>query len=126
MNPPAPKVNPPDLNRGGTVIVDTHDVTDRNLKKVGYAANPLEDGSLDDYIVHAVDLTTVTVASVEEFDLGRKDAARAKNMFALGLVSWKDGRDTEAAAECLPRRSAGAAAPGDAPTAAPSARHKHP
>ncbi len=108
MNPAALKVNLPDLKRGGTVIVDSHDFTERNLKKVGYAANPLEDGSLDDYILHAVDLTTVTVASVEEFDLGRKDAARAKNMFALGLVSWMYGRDTETTAAFLSRRFADA------------------
>ena len=58
MNPAALKVNLPDLKRGGTIIVDSHDFTDRSLAKAGYDKNPLEDGSLDDYIVHAVDLTT--------------------------------------------------------------------
>src|SRR5688500_6763272 len=106
MNPAALKVNLPDLKRGGTIIVDSHDFTDRSLAKAGYDKNPLEDGSLDDYILHAVDLTTVTVASVEEFDLKRKDAARAKNMFALGLVSWMYGRDTDTTAAFLTRRFA--------------------
>ena len=46
------------------------------------------------------------MASVEEFDLGRKDAARAKNMFALGLVSWMYGRDIETTAAFITRRFA--------------------
>jgi 2-oxoglutarate ferredoxin oxidoreductase subunit alpha len=106
MNPAALKVNLSDLKRGGTVIVDTHDFTDRSLNKVGYASNPLEDGSLDDYVLHAIDLTGMTVAAVEQFGLGRKDAARAKNMFALGLVSWMYGRDIETTEAFLSRRFA--------------------
>lgn len=108
MNPAALKVNLGDLRRGGTIIVDTHDFTDRNLAKAGYASNPLEDGSLDDYVVHAIDLTGMTVASVEEFDLGRKDAARSKNMFALGLVSWMYGRETDTTAAFISARFAAA------------------
>src|SRR5690349_8543502 len=81
MNPAALKVDLPDVRPGGTVIVDTHEFTERSLRKVGYAANPLDDGSLDGYLVHAVDLTGLTVGAVEQFGLSRKDAARAKNMF---------------------------------------------
>src|SRR5262249_20753127 len=44
MNPAALKVNLDDLPPGGTVIVDTHDFTARNLARIGYPANPLEDG----------------------------------------------------------------------------------
>ena len=75
--------------------MDTHEFTARNLTKVGYASNPLEDGSLTDFALHALDLTGMTVESVKEFGLSRKDAARAKNMYALGLVSWLYGRDVE-------------------------------
>ena len=95
MNPAALKANLADLRPGATVIVDTHDFTGRNLAKAGYAANPLEDGSLEDFNLHAVDLTGLTVASVKEFGLSRKDAARSKNMFALGLLSWMYGRPVE-------------------------------
>ena len=42
--------------------------------------------------MHPVDLTGMTVEAVKEFGLSRKDAARAKNMFALGLLSWMYGR----------------------------------
>ena len=79
MNPAALKANLADLKRGGLIIADTHDFTKRNLAKVGYAENPLEDGSLGDYQLHAIDLTGLTVASVEQFKLGRKEASRAKN-----------------------------------------------
>ena len=95
MNPAALKANIADVPRGGLVIADTADFTTRNLAKVGYAANPLEDGSLADYQLHALDLTGMTVAAVKEFGLSRKDASRAKNMFALGLLSWLYHRPTE-------------------------------
>ncbi|MBK5217991.1 MAG: 2-oxoacid:acceptor oxidoreductase family protein, partial [Propionibacteriales bacterium] len=88
MNPAALKANIGDLQPGGTAIIDAHEFTARNLKRVGYDANPLEDGSLSAYNVQAIDLTGLTVAAVSEFGLSRKDASRAKNMFALGLVSW--------------------------------------
>src|SRR5262250_546393 len=61
MNPAALKANLEDLAPGGTVIVDTHDFTARNLARVGYPTNPIDDGSLDSYHVHAVDLTQLTL-----------------------------------------------------------------
>ena len=87
-------------------MVDTHDFTARNLTKAGYAANPLEDDSLAEYAVHALDLTGMTVEAVKEFGLSRKDAARAKNMFALGLLSWLYGRPTESTIAFLQKRFA--------------------
>ena len=95
MNPAALRANLGDLPKGATIIVDTHDFTARNLTKAGYAENPLEDDSLAEFAVHPVDLTGMTVEAVKEFGLSRKDAARAKNMFALGLLSWMYGRPTE-------------------------------
>ncbi|GAA3613604.1 2-oxoacid:acceptor oxidoreductase subunit alpha [Microlunatus ginsengisoli] len=95
MNPAALKANIADLPRGGLIIADTADFTKRNLAKVGYDADPLTDGSLADYQLHALDLTGMTVEAVKEFGLTRKDAARAKNMFALGLLSWLYHRPTE-------------------------------
>ncbi|WP_127479142.1 2-oxoacid:acceptor oxidoreductase subunit alpha [Nocardioides pantholopis] len=110
MNPAALKANLMDLPKGATIIVDTHDFTARNLTKAGYDANPLEDespdGPLADFAVHRVDLTGMTVAAVKEFGLSRKDAARAKNMFALGLLSWMYGRPTESTTAFLTKRFA--------------------
>jgi 2-oxoglutarate ferredoxin oxidoreductase subunit alpha len=88
MNPAALKSNISDLPRGGDLIVNTDEFTKRNLTKVGYEVNPLEDGSLEQYNVHAVPITSMTVKALESFDITRKDAERAKNMFALGMLSW--------------------------------------
>ena len=95
MNPAALKANLKDLPRGAELIVNTDEFTKRNLAKVGYDANPLEDGSLDGYNLHQVPLTSLTVKALEGQDISRKDAERAKNMFALGLLSWLYGRPAE-------------------------------
>ncbi|MER7619479.1 2-oxoacid:acceptor oxidoreductase family protein, partial [Nonomuraea wenchangensis] len=95
MNPAALKANLGDLPRGADIIANTDEFTKRNLAKVGYAADPLEDGSLAEWRVHAVPLVSLTVRALEGFDLPKKDAARAKNMFALGLLSWMYHRPTE-------------------------------
>jgi 2-oxoglutarate ferredoxin oxidoreductase subunit alpha len=95
MNPAALKANLKDLPRGADLIVNTDEFTKRNLAKVGYDKNPLEDGSLEQYSVHPVPLTSLTVKALEELDITRKDAERAKNMFALGLLSWLYGRPAE-------------------------------
>ncbi len=88
MNPAALKANIKDLPRGGDLIVNTDEFTKRNLTKVGYEGSPLEDDSLEPYNVHAVPITSLTVKALESFDITRKDAERAKNMFALGMLSW--------------------------------------
>jgi len=95
MNPAALRANQADLSAGATVIINTDEFTTRAIAKAGYAANPLEDGSLDQYQVQAVPLTSTTVRALAEFDISKKDAERAKNMFALGLLSWMYNRPTD-------------------------------
>ncbi|MFI6577730.1 2-oxoacid:acceptor oxidoreductase subunit alpha [Nocardiopsis sp. NPDC050513] len=95
MNPAALKANLGDLPRGATVIVNTDEFTRRSLAKVGYDADPLTDGTLDGFKVSAVPLTSMTVEALSEADVSKKDAQRAKNMFALGLLSWMYNRPTE-------------------------------
>ena len=95
MNPAALRANLRDLPRGATIIANTDEFTKRNLAKVGYTANPLDDGSLESWHIHPVALTSITVEALAEFDsLSRKDKERAKNMFALGLLSWMYHRPT--------------------------------
>jgi 2-oxoglutarate/2-oxoacid ferredoxin oxidoreductase subunit alpha len=97
MNPAALKTNIKDLPKGGTLIVDSDAFKDRNLQKAGYDGNPLEDGSLDEYQVHAVPLTTLTVGALKEVEgVTPREAERSKNMFALGLMSWLYGRPVDA------------------------------
>ncbi len=120
MNPAALRANLKDLPAGATVIVDTHDFTSRNLTRAGYTENPLENGALDNYTVHAVDLTALTVESVKAFGLSRKDAARAKNMFSLGLLSWLYGRPVESTAVLPDKRVRRASPTSGTPTSPPS------
>ncbi|MET9220693.1 2-oxoacid:acceptor oxidoreductase subunit alpha [Streptomyces sp. NPDC003300] len=106
MNPAALKANVADLPRGAEIIVNTDEFTKRAMAKVGYAANPLDDGSLEAYAIHPVPLTTLTVEALKDSGLARKDAERAKNMFALGLLSWMYHRPTEGTESFLRRKFA--------------------
>src|ERR1700737_714855 len=101
MNPAALKANVGDVPSGGTVIVNTDEFTKRNLTRVGYAADPLTDGFLDGLMVHAVPMASLTRGAVESTGLSKKDAERAKNMFALGLLSWMYHRPTEGTEQFL-------------------------
>src|SRR5436190_6118383 len=101
MNPAALKANIGDVPRGADLIVNTDEFTTRALTKVGYAANPLEDGSLEAYRVHPVGLTSMTVEALKGQDISKKDAERAKNMFALGLLCWLYHRPTEGTVQFL-------------------------
>jgi len=96
MNPAALKTNLRELTDHGTLIVNTGAFIEANLKKAGYAANPLEDGSLGKYKVHAVDINHLTMAALDGSELSNKEKGRAKNFFALGLVFWMYGREPEA------------------------------
>jgi 2-oxoglutarate/2-oxoacid ferredoxin oxidoreductase subunit alpha len=96
MNPAALITQVGAVEKGGTVIVNEDGFTDHNLRKAGYASNPLEDGSLDDYQLFRVPMTSMTVRATDGIDgITARDAARCKNLFALGLVSWMYGRPTE-------------------------------
>ncbi len=92
MNPAALKANVGDLARGATIVVDADEFTKRNLAKVGYPANPLDDGSLAEFVVHPVAMSTLTLGAVEPAGVAKKDGQRAKNMFALGLLSFMYSR----------------------------------
>jgi 2-oxoglutarate ferredoxin oxidoreductase subunit alpha len=94
MNPAALKANIADLPRGGLVIANSDEFTKRNFVKVGYQENPLENGELSDFVVQPVAMTTLTLTAVEATGVSKKDGQRAKNMFALGLLSWMYGRPT--------------------------------
>jgi 2-oxoglutarate ferredoxin oxidoreductase subunit alpha len=106
MNPAALRANVADLPAGGDLIVNTDEFTPRNLAKVGYAANPLDDDTLSSYQVHAIPLTSLTVKALEGLEVSRKDAERAKNMFALGLLSWLYARPVETTLRFLERKFA--------------------
>ena len=107
MNPAALKVNLGDLEKGGILIANEDGFTDRNLEKAGYDANPLEDGSLDEFHLYKVPMTTITVRALDGIGgLSKKEAERSKNFFALGLLSWMYGRPTEVTERWIERKFA--------------------
>ncbi|AWG67173.1 2-oxoacid:acceptor oxidoreductase subunit alpha [Mycobacteroides abscessus] len=101
MNPAALKANIGDLPRGGMVIANSDEFTKRNLAKVGYQSDPLEHDDMSDYVVYQVPMTTLALGAVEPAGVSKKDGARTKNMFALGLLSWMYHRPLEGTEQFL-------------------------
>jgi 2-oxoglutarate/2-oxoacid ferredoxin oxidoreductase subunit alpha len=96
MNPAALKVNLPDLEEGGTLIVNTDSFTAENLKYANYTSNPLEDGSLAGYRVHKLPISTLNMNALKgNVELSRKEIDRSKNFFALGVLYWLYDRPLE-------------------------------
>jgi len=102
MNPAALKASLPELESGGTVILNTDSFTKGNLKKAGYESNPLDDETLDGYQAIRVPLTSLNRESLKDFDdLSNKDKDRCQNFFALGLTFWMFDRSMETTKEWL-------------------------
>jgi 2-oxoglutarate ferredoxin oxidoreductase subunit alpha len=108
MNPAALKANLPELERGATIIVNEDAFSKRNLEKAEYTSNPLEDGSLEAFRVHRIPMTTLTTRAAEAVEgASTRDAGRAKNLFALGLISWLYGRPTDVTQRWIEQKFAG-------------------
>ncbi|MEK6719714.1 MAG: 2-oxoacid:acceptor oxidoreductase subunit alpha [Chloroflexota bacterium] len=95
MNPAALKSNIGDLPAGGALIVNRDAFTPANLTKVGYAANPLTDGSLAAYSVFEVPISTLNAGALQGLDMTNKQMDLTKNFFALGLMFWLYERSME-------------------------------
>lgn len=95
MNPAAVKANLRWVKPAGTIIVDINAFTEKTLEKAGYKENPLTDGTLADFNVVPVGITELTLETLKDFTLDQKAKVRCKNMFALGMVYWMFGRDTQ-------------------------------
>ena len=96
MNPAGLKTNLQAVKPGHTIIVDTDSFTKKNLVKAQYESNPLEDGSLENYRVIEVAMTSLTKEALKNVEgLDNKSITRSKNMFALGMVYWMYDRSTE-------------------------------
>jgi len=88
MNAAALKINLPYLKKHGVIIVNNSGFDKRNLRLAGYQENPLEDGSLDNYRLIAIDITKLTREVLNDSSLGIKERDRSKNMFVLGFLFW--------------------------------------
>ncbi|MDQ3979115.1 MAG: 2-oxoacid:acceptor oxidoreductase subunit alpha [Actinomycetota bacterium] len=95
MNPAALRKELPDVERGGTIIVNADAFDERSLAKSGYSSNPLSDGTLAGFTVYDVPMTSMTLEAVKPTGVKSRDAERCKNFFALGLLSWMYTRPIE-------------------------------
>jgi 2-oxoglutarate/2-oxoacid ferredoxin oxidoreductase subunit alpha len=106
MNPAALRANLGAVKDHGIIIVNEDAFTASDLKKAGYASNPLEDGSLKTYRLVRVPIDKLNAAATKDTGLGAKDLGRCKNMFALGLVYWLYGRPLEPTLEYIGQKFA--------------------
>ena len=93
LNPAALVVNIEEVKPGGLVIVDSGSFTEKNLRKAGYKSNPLEDASLEKYRIFPIDVSRLTLESVSDINVNKRDGLRCKNMWTLGLISWMYDRE---------------------------------
>jgi 2-oxoglutarate ferredoxin oxidoreductase subunit alpha len=105
MNPAALRANLSEVPRGATIIVNEDAFTKRNLEKAGYRSNPLEDGSLGEFRLLRIPMSALTARAVEAVEgASTRDASRAKNLFALGVLSWLYGRPREVTEQWMERK----------------------
>jgi 2-oxoglutarate ferredoxin oxidoreductase subunit alpha len=104
MNPAALKANLNELPKGSMILANEDAFDERNLSKVGYDGNPLEDGSLSEYQLVRVPMTELTLEACKELGVKPRDAERSKNFFALGLISWMYTRPVQPTLDWIDQR----------------------
>ncbi len=95
MNPAALKTNLPDVPKGGTVIINTDEFTETNLRKAAYEHDPLEGDGLAGYRVIRVPITSMNARALKDSGLSSQQIDRSRNIFALGLMFWLYERPLE-------------------------------
>ncbi len=102
MNPAALKANLKDVKKpAGIIVVNSDAFTAGNLKKANYSENPLEDGSLSDYTVYPIAITTLTLEALKEVDLDKRAKARSKNLCALGITYYMFDRNIDSTVDWI-------------------------
>jgi 2-oxoglutarate ferredoxin oxidoreductase subunit alpha len=95
MNASSLKVNLANLKKGGIIIVDTEGFDARNLGLAKYLVNPLENDTLKEYEVHAIDITKEIKSAFAETTIPSKLISKTKNIFSLGIAYWLFHRPIE-------------------------------
>ncbi|TFH36221.1 MAG: 2-oxoacid:acceptor oxidoreductase subunit alpha, partial [Bacteroidia bacterium] len=93
MNPAAIKANAKSLRKGGTIIYDQDNFTEKNFIKAGYNDDPIKEEGLEDYNIISAPISSMVKEALKDYNLDPKTVLRTKNMFALGMVYWLFGRD---------------------------------
>lgn len=97
MNAAALKANLKFVKKGGIIIANTDGFDSKNLRLANFdeGDNPMENDTLQNYVVYKIDVTKLTREALKETSLGTKEKDRAKNMFVLGFLYWMYDRDME-------------------------------
>lgn len=95
MNPAALRAYLKCLKDGGTIIANSDNFIEKNLKLAGYESNPLEDGSLGRYQCYPVEISKLTQNALSDMNLSPKLVDKTKNFFALGITYWMYNRPIE-------------------------------
>lgn len=94
FNPAALKKDYSCLKKGGILLVDSDLFQKRQLEKVHYGINPLEDKEfLKTYCVLSYPVSTFVMKVAETFDISRKLVLKSRNFWFLGLIYWILGED---------------------------------
>ena len=107
MNAAAFKMNIADLKKGGILIVNIGNFTEKDLAKAEYDSNPLDDPNLhEEYVFVPVDLNQLTLDATAESGVSKKDGLRCKNLLALGMLYWIFSRSAETTEKWLNKKFA--------------------
>lgn len=103
MNAAALKANIKQLKEGGIIVANSDGFDAKNLKLAKYpdGVNPLNDGSLEKYKFHVIDVTKITRSALADSGLGTKEMDRSKNMFVLGYIYWMYNRSLDTTIEFI-------------------------
>ena len=106
MNPAALKVNLDLLRVGGLILADRDSFNDRNLSKAGYESNPLDDGTVAPFQLLELEISRLTLESLKELDISKKDGLRCKNFWTLGLLMWMFDRERSPVVDWIEKKFA--------------------
>ncbi len=104
LNPAALKVNLNVVRKGGLVILDSGAFKDKEIKRATFETDPRTDGSLKQYRVIEIDISTQALEVAKPFGVSQKEALRTKNLWVLGLVSWMYDREMKSTMEYVARK----------------------
>lgn len=104
MNPASLKANLKWCKPEAVIIIDSEVFDEKTCEKAGYQTNPLTDGSLKNYHLVSLPLSSLTKSAVDGIGADPKMGLKSKNMYCLGLVYNLFSMDLEIAGHLLRKR----------------------
>ena len=104
MNPAALKANAKWLKRTAMVLLDSDTFDEDGLKRAGLSDDPITELHVEDRVIIAAPITTLTAESLKDSGLDRKTIAKCKNMFTLGMACYIYNRPMEYIFQYLERK----------------------